>query len=85
MGELIYGLCGLTSVACAVLLTRANRRNPTPLLAWSSACFWLLALNNALLFVDLVLVPSVDLSILPHSAAFAALLALLVGFIWDTH
>jgi uncharacterized protein DUF5985 len=84
VGELIYTLCGLTSVTCAILLTRANRGNPAPLLAWSSGCFWLLAVNNALLFVDLILVPRVDLSILPHSAAFAALCALLVGFIWDT-
>jgi hypothetical protein len=85
VGELIYGLCGLASVACALLLGRGPRQPDARLLTWSSACFWLLALNNALLFVDLVLVPRIDLSLLPQTAALAALLALLVGFIWEAH
>ena len=84
MGEVIYALCGLTSIACAVLLARGHRRGRGRFLAWSSACFWLLAANNALLFVDLVLVPSVDLSLLRHSTALTAVLSLLVGFIWET-
>jgi hypothetical protein len=83
VGEVIYTLCGLTSVACAILLARAHRRSRTRLLAWSSVGFWLLAVNNALLFLDLVLIPSVDLSILPHSSALAAVVVLLVGFIWE--
>jgi hypothetical protein len=83
VGEIIYTLCGLTSIACAILLARAHRRSRTPLLAWSSLSFWLLALNNVLLFLDLVLVPSVDLSLLPHGSALAAIVTLLVGFIWE--
>ena len=83
MGEVIYTLCGLTSGACAILLARAHRRSRTRLLAWSSIGFWLFAVNNALLFLDLVLIPSVDLSILRHSSALAAVAALLVGFIWE--
>jgi hypothetical protein len=83
VAEIIYTLCGLTSVACAILLARAHRRSWARLLAWSSIGFWLLAVNNVLLFLDLVLVPSVDLSILPHSSALAAVVALLVGFIWE--
>jgi hypothetical protein len=84
VAETIYALCGLTSLACAVLLMRGHRQNRASLLAWSSGCFGLLAVNNALLFVDLVLVPSVDLSLLRHGTALAAVVFLLVGFIWET-
>jgi hypothetical protein len=84
MAEAIYVLCALTSLACAVLLARGHRRSRARLLAWSSGCFWLLALNNSLLFVDLVVVPSVDLALLRHVTALLALLLLLVGLIWDT-
>jgi hypothetical protein len=54
------------------------------LLAWSSGCFGLLAVNNGLLFWDLVVVPSVDLSLPRYVTALLALLLLLVGLIWDT-
>jgi hypothetical protein len=54
------------------------------LLAWSSGCFGFLALNNGLLFLDLVVVPSVDLSLLRHAIALLAVLFLLVGLVWDT-
>jgi hypothetical protein len=52
-------------------------------LAWSSGCFGVLALNNGLLFLDLVVVPDVDLSLLRHATALLALLLLLVGLVWD--
>jgi hypothetical protein len=44
----------------------------------------LLALNNGLLFLDLVIVPTVDLSLLRHATALLAILLLLVGLVWDT-
>ena len=53
MAELVYGLCALTSAGCAALLFQGYRRSGTRLLFWSSLCFAGLALNNALLFVDL--------------------------------
>ena len=84
MAETIYALCALTSLACALLLAHGHRRSRARLLAWSSGCFGLLALNNGLLFVDLVLVPSVDLSLLRHAIALLAVLLLLVGLVWDT-
>ena len=64
MAEVVYLLCALTSVACAFLLVRSYRNNRSKLLLWSSVCFVGLALNNALLFVDLVVVSSMDLSFL---------------------
>jgi hypothetical protein len=43
-----------------------------------------LALNNILLFTDLVLVPSVDLSGLRHLVALGAIVVLLIGLVWET-
>ena len=83
MAETIYGLCAVTSLVCALLLARGYRRSRARLLAWSSSCFGLLALNNGLLFLDLVVVPSVDLSLLRHAVALLAILLLLVGLVWD--
>ncbi|TAJ96979.1 MAG: hypothetical protein EPO39_19640, partial [Candidatus Manganitrophaceae bacterium] len=61
MAEIVYALSGITSLACAVLLLRSYARNQTRLLLWSSLCFFGLALNNFLLFTDLVIVPELDL------------------------
>jgi hypothetical protein len=73
----------LTSLACVVLLLRGYRTGRGRLLLWSSVCFLFLALNNALLFVDLVLVPTVDLSLVRSSVGLVAVTFLLVGFICD--
>ena len=83
MAEIVYALCALTSIVCAALLLRAYLRSRAKLLLWSSLCFAGLAANNVLLFVDLVLVPDVDLSIWRSLPAIAGLLVLLYGLIWD--
>ncbi len=84
MAEAVYLLCAVTSVVCAWLLYRGYRANRTRLLFWSSLCFVGLALNNILLFVDLVLVPSIDLSLMRTSAALCAVVALVTGLIWES-
>jgi hypothetical protein len=61
MAEVFYGLCVATSLLCFVLLVRAYRRTHSPLLLWSSIAFLCFTLGNALLFVDLVVLPQVDL------------------------
>jgi hypothetical protein len=84
MAELVYLLCALTSALCAALLLRSYFRSRTRLLVWSSLAFVGLALNNVLLFVDLVLLPdTVDLSLLRNFLALAALSLLVFGLIWD--
>ena len=84
MAELVYLLCALTSALCAALLLRSYFHSRTRLLVWSSLAFVGLALNNALLFVDLVLLPtSIDLSLLRNAVALAALSVLVFGLIWD--
>lgn len=83
MASIVYALCALTSVICAVLLFRAYRRHPAPLLFWSGLCFIGLALNNVLLFVDLILTPpTVDLSLYRDIAAVTGIMVLLFGLIW---
>jgi hypothetical protein len=83
MAEIVYLLCALTSLGCAVLLFRQYASARTKLLLWSSLCFGGLAANNALLFVDRVLVPSMDLSMYRSCIALVAMLVLLYGLIWE--
>jgi hypothetical protein len=84
MASVVYLLCALTSLVCALLLLAAYRRQHARLLLWSCLCFGWLALNNALLVVDLVVATDIDLSIVRVSTALAGLLTLLVGLIYDT-
>ena len=54
MIQLVYVLCALTSLACAILLLRGYFRTRVRLLLWSGLCFAGLALNNALLVYGLI-------------------------------
>lgn len=83
MAELVYLLCAATSVLCAGLLIRSYRRSRSRLLLWSSLCFAGLVVNNALLVVDLILVPSIDLSYARQGTAMVALLLLTIGLVWE--
>ena len=81
----VYLLCLVTSAVCAVLLIRSYRRTRTTLLLWTAACFCLLALNNVLLVVDLVILPTTsDLALFRNLTALAAVGVLLFGFIRET-
>jgi hypothetical protein len=84
MAELVYALCAATSIGCAVLLFRGYRESSVSLLFWASLCFVGLAVNNVLLFVDLVLVPQVDLSLMRTGAALVSMGVLLFGLIWES-
>jgi hypothetical protein len=79
----VYALCLLASAMCAGLLVRGYRRNHTRLLLWSAACFVLLALNNLVLVVDLVVLPAVDLSLARKLLSLAGASTLLFGFLWE--
>jgi hypothetical protein len=83
MATLVYALCALTSLLCMVLLVRGYRRSRARLLLWTAVCFAGLALNNVLLFVDLQVVPSVDLSVWRSLPALVGLLALIYGLVWE--
>jgi hypothetical protein len=79
----IYALCILTSLACALLLFASYRRTRHRLLFWSGACFACLTLNNLLLLVDNVVLPTADL--LPYRlvTALVSVLLLLYGLIYE--
>ena len=90
MAEVVYMLCAIVSVICAVLLFRGYLQTRTTLLFWSSVCFLGLAINNILLFVDLVIAPrvqlywlGVELPLWRSSVALAAITALIFGLIWE--
>jgi hypothetical protein len=75
----------LTSGLCAWLLWRSYRTTRTQLLLWSALCFVGFAINNALLFTDLVLLPAeADLSIARNVTALLSLVVLVYGLITDT-
>ncbi|TAK83480.1 MAG: hypothetical protein EPO20_17695 [Betaproteobacteria bacterium] len=81
---ILYGFAVLTSLGCMLLLFRAYAATAMRLLLWSALCFVCLSINNVLLFVDLVVLPTeVDLRPYRLFAALAGLLFLLYGFIWE--
>jgi hypothetical protein len=84
MASVIYALCALTSGLCAVLLLRAYMASRARLLLWSSLSFIGLACNNLLLFIDLVVVPTADLSLYRNLTAATSVMVLLLGLIWDS-
>lgn len=79
----VYLLCFLTSAACALLLARSYKRTGMRLLLWSALCFLLLACNNFLVVVDLLVLRDIDLRLARSLTALAAVGVLLFGFIWD--
>lgn len=83
MATLVYALCALTSVACAVLLLRGYRRSKARLLFWSSLCFSFLALNNVMVFIDERVVPATDLSVWRTMPAVLGVLVMVYGLVWE--
>lgn len=77
----IFGF--LVTLACGVLLFRAWSTVRRRLLLWSAICFCGLAISNLLVFVDLVLLPTVDLYLWRLLTAAVAMLILLYGLIWE--
>ena len=84
MGHAVNVVGALTSLLCAVLLLRGYWRAKKRLLLWSGLCFVGLSLSNALVFVDLVVFPNVDLYPLRLAIAAVAMLLLLYGLIWGS-
>jgi hypothetical protein len=73
----------VTSAICAGLLLREFRRSGSRLLLWSALSFILWAVNNALVFTDLVVLPDRDLSVARTLAALVAICLMLFGLVWD--
>jgi Family of unknown function (DUF5985) len=80
----VYLLCMATSLLCLILLARSYARSRMRLLLWSALCFVFLAINNLLLFVDVVVFP-VEVDLLPYRqlSSLLGVGVLLYGFIWE--
>ena len=83
MAAVIYSLCAITSALCTGLLIRAYIRTRARLLLWSSICFAGLTLNNVALWVDKLVLPTIDLSPVRTAIALLATVILLYGLIWE--
>jgi hypothetical protein len=81
MGQIVYILCALTSLGCTWLLLGRYRKTRVDLLFWSAAAFFAFTITNVLLYIDLVVVPDVDLAILRNSVTLGGAMVLLYGLI----
>jgi hypothetical protein len=80
----VYLLGALTSLLCASLLLRGYARGRKRLLLWSGLCFAGLAISNAMVFVDLVILPEIDLFPWRLAATAVSMGLLLYGLIWES-
>lgn len=80
----VFLLCFATSLVCLILLARSYVRTRMRLLLWSALCFVFLAINNLLLFIDVVVFP-VEVNLLPYRqlTGLMGVGVLLYGFIWE--
>lgn len=83
MALIVYLLCALASLGCALLLWRGSRATRTRLLFWGALCFFILTLANSLLFVDLIIWPQIDLSLWRAGVMLSGLACLVYGLIFD--
>jgi hypothetical protein len=79
----IYLLSFATNLVCAILLLRAYQSVMRRLLLWSGLCFAGLALSSAMVFVDLILVPRVDLFLVRLAIGIGAMALLIYGLIFE--
>ena len=83
MATAVYLLCALTSLACAVLLLRGYGQRGVRLLLYSGLAFVGFAVGNATLVTDVLLTPSLDLSLLRSLPVLLGLMVLIYGLVWD--
>jgi len=85
LASMVYLLGALVTALCAMLLLRGYMRSHSRLLLWSGLCFTGLALSNALLFYDLVILPGEQsLHLLRLSTAAISMLILVYGLIFES-
>lgn len=84
MATIVYLLGTVVTLLCSVLLLRRYFQVKLRLLLWSGLCFAGLTINNALVFVDrIVLTDDVSLYLWRLVIAVIAMCLLLFGLIWD--
>ena len=83
MAHVVYILCALTSIGCMVLLFGRYGKTRVNLLFWSALAFFFFTITNILLFVDLVVVPKVDMAVWRNISTLAGVSVLLYALIND--
>jgi len=83
MPAMVYLLCIVTCMTCVALLWRAYKRTTARLLLWCCLCFIGLTLNNVFLFVDVIILPEINLALYRMIPALLGVSLLLYGMIWE--
>lgn len=84
MAQLVYILGTFITLLCCLMLLRAYLRVRLRLLLWSAICFAGLTIANALVYVDLVIVPALDLYVWRLGVAALAMAVLVFGLVWES-
>jgi hypothetical protein len=84
MPGIAYLLCAATSCLCSVLLWRGYRRTGVRLLLWSCLCFAGLTLDNVMMYVDVIVVPQIDLSVVRRLPGLIGMILLTSGLVWES-
>lgn len=80
----VYVLCAATALACGALLFLGYRRSHSRLLLWCGLFFLALFAENALLFVDRIVMPDVELLSIRRTVGLVGVAVLLYGLIWES-
>ena len=83
MVSLVYAICALTALLCAVLLLRAYRQTRSRVLWWSGLCFCGLMISNVVLVLDKLVYVDIDLHPYRQWITLISLLMLLWGLIYS--
>jgi len=79
----IFVLSLLTSLLCGGLLLRGYRTTGHRLLLWAGLCFVALGFENAVLILDMYVIPNWDLKLVRLAIPLGGLAALLYGLLWE--
>lgn len=81
---LVYAMCALTCLLCAVLLFRGYASLRSKLLFWSGLCFTGLLLSNIVLVLDKLVYTEIDLLPMRLWITLTALVLLLYGLLYES-
>jgi hypothetical protein len=84
IASLVYLLCAVTSATCTWMLASKFRETKAKLLFWSAICFFGFTISNVVLFIDIVLLPTIDLFVLRTLPALIGALSLTWGLISES-
>lgn len=84
MAGLVYLLCAATCLLCSAMLFRGYAKQRVRLLFWSGLCFAGLMIENVMLYIDIIVIPDVDLSLWRKIPGLVALMVLLFGLVWES-